>query len=138
MSRPTLAQEEASKLIEKSIPLPTDYKDYIPNAKSDQITLQQNITIISLILEIIKKIEIIVPRLELISERVRLLSEQQKEKNKETSKNKEVEELIDQLKKVEITPQKEKVKITRKAQKWTFFQLDQETKEDRKGKKDQE
>lgn len=135
MSRPTLAQEEASKLIEKSIPLPADYKDYIPNAKSDQITLQQNITILSLILEIIKKIEIIVPKLEVISERVLLLSEQ-KEKNKEPAK--EVEELIDQLKKVEITPQKEKVKITRKAQKWTFFQLDQETKEKQKGKQDRE
>ena len=90
MSRPTLAQEEASKLIEKSVPLPADYKEYIPNAKSDQIILQQNITILSLILEMIKKIETIVPKLELLGERVRWLTDQQRDKNKKRSKIKKL------------------------------------------------
>ncbi|KAK4371646.1 hypothetical protein RND71_007030 [Anisodus tanguticus] len=41
MSRIASAQEQVAKLIEKSIPLPADYKDYVPSQKADQTDSSQ-------------------------------------------------------------------------------------------------
>ena len=105
---------EAIKLIEKRIVLPLDYKEFNPQSKSDQIIIQQNNIIISLLLQLHKKID---------------KKEKSEGKNISTTG---VEELIEKLNKIEITPQKEK--IIKKQKKWIFFQLDQEI----KNKKDQD
>lgn len=49
--------KEAIKLIEKRITLPSDYKDFIPSSKSDQVIIQQNNIIISLLLSLNNKID---------------------------------------------------------------------------------
>ena len=103
--------KEAIKLIEKRITLPSDYKDFSPSSKSDQIIIQQNNTIIALLLHLHNKID-------------KNIKEKVESKNIDTTG---IEELIEKLNKIEITPQKEK--IIKKQKKWTFFQLDQEKKD---------
>ena len=100
---------EAIKLIEKRIALPLDYKEFNPPSKSYQIIIQQNNIIISLLLQLHKKIN---------------KKEKFEGKNISTTG---VEKLIEKFNKIEITPQQEK--IVKKQKKWTFFQLDQEIKD---------
>ena len=102
---------ETIKLIEKRIALPLDYKEFNPSSKSDQIIIQQNNIIISLLLQLHNKID-------------KNFKEKLEGKNINTTG---IEELIEKLNKIEITPQKEK--IIKKQKKWTFFQLDQEKKD---------
>lgn len=106
--------KEAIKLIEKRIALPLDYKEFNPPSKSDQIIIQHNNIIIALLLQLHNKID---------------KNFKSESKNIDTTG---IEELIEKLNKIEITPQKEK--IIKKQKKWIFFQLDQE----RKHKKDQD
>jgi len=102
--------EEALKLTERIQPNPEGLTSYIPQGKADQTIIKQNNTLIILLLEINKKLDKII-----------------KEKEIKTEIPK-VDDLIEQLKRVEITPQKDRIKI-RKPQKWTFFQVG-ETKKD--------
>ena len=43
-----------------------------------------------------------------------------------TKNNFEIEELINQLKRIELTPKQERKNVIRKPQKWTFYQIDGE------------
>ena len=85
--------KEAIKLIEKRITLPSDYKDFSPSSKSDQIIIQQNNTIIALLLQLHNKID-------------KNSKEKLKSKSIDTTG---IEELIEKINKIEITPQKEKI-----------------------------
>ena len=94
---------EAIKLIEKRIVLPLDYKEFNPQSKSDQIIIQQNNIIITLLLQLNNKID-------------KNIKEKLESKNIDTTG---IEELIEKLNKMEITPQKEK--IIKKQKKGHFF-----------------
>ena len=102
---------EAIKLIEKRIALPLGYKEFNPPSKSDQIIIQLNNTIIAFLLQLQHKID-------------KNFTEKLESKNIDTTG---IEELIEKLNKIEITPQKEK--IIKKQKKWIFFQQDQEKKD---------
>lgn len=99
-------------------PEPQGLSDHQPPGKSDQVIIKQNNTIITLLLELNKKLEKLIKEKEVI---------------KEQPLNSEIEELITQLKNIEITPPKERPIPVRKPQKWTFFQV-----EEQQSKKDHE
>ena len=92
-------------------PDPQGLSDHQPSSKSDQIIIKQNNTIIVLLIELNKKLDKITKEKEVI---------------KEQPKNTEIEELINQLKNIEITPPKERPTIVRRSQKWTFFQVEEQ------------
>lgn len=96
-----------TKRIQKS---PIGFSDHQPSGTSDQILIKQNNIIIQLIIELNKNIERIIQR------------------NKAPIEiPPSIDELVEQLKKVELTPQIEKTTI-RKKKSWTFFQVGEESK----------
>lgn len=88
---------------------PEGFSTYVSASQAETVIIRQNNTIIAILLEINERLD-------------KLL----KGKTAEQPQQSGIEELITKLNNIEITPKTEKVKISRKPQKWTFFQLGEE------------
>ena len=113
---------------------PEGLSRHIPSSQTDKILLKQNNTIIELLLDLHRKIDILIkgketqkplhkePELPELHKKIDILI------NKETQpkNNLEIDELVNQLKRIELTPKQERKNIIRKPQKWTFYQIDGE------------
>ena len=96
---------------------PEGFSSHIAGSAADNIIIKQNNTIIALLLEISNKLDKVI-----------------KEKETQNSHYPEIDELVNKLSKIEITPIKER--IIRKPQKWTFFQLGEEPETSKKNNPD--
>jgi len=93
---------------------PEGLSDYIPPGKTDSISVKQNNLIIFALLELNKNLE---DQITAINKKLDILLE-----NKIPTKGKQendIQDLIEQLKRVELTPQEDRPK---KDKTWTFFQ----------------
>ena len=123
-----------SKALEKSKSQhsePEGLSKHIPSSITDKILLKQNNTIIELLLDLYKKIDILIkgtkaqipvqqePELPELHKKIHILIKN-KEAQEPPKNNLEIEELINQLKRIELTPKQERKNIIRKPQKWTF------------------
>jgi len=95
---------------------PEGLSDYIPPGKTDSISVKQNNLIIFALLELNKNLE---DQITEINKKLDSLLEKKIPTKKDKQEN-DIQNLIEQLKRVELTPQEDRPK--RKDKTWTFSQ----------------